>query len=378
MQRESLHETRPPRSAGAQLSLTVDEPTALGKGAAIQALRRWWWLVVSITLASEIFALKVLDHSTYSAVALVQAETTRIESRAIDQAAKGAVVRIRSQGTFALAAEETGIAKEIIEERTRVSVIPETDVVRISVTDDDEASAVTTANSVAKASIAIDERRVAQRLDDVTADAARLLRQNRLRSDDAERAREDALGSALGAQQSEQIISEGRIRLLSLAAVGDTERLTSRLAALVVSLGGLLLGCALALALGARRGRLRSRRHAKDLYPLATVVNASDFGYVTAGLATTTTHLEVIPVAWSKRSSPEAIHGLLGLDSVDNPDLPVRVVDEQLAPRLFASASDDSPGLRVVLVHAQVTPIPRIDRIAALAPEGTFVAVHVG
>lgn len=241
---------------------------------AIPAARRWIAIPLVLGLLGGIAGgvAGTTSKASAEALLLVQPDATNASS---DLAAQNAVVQLKTRDVFTAAAKATNGDVLDLQARSEIAAVSNSQIVSITVSANTPEQAVADANAVASAGVAAGPARTRQALIQLTKATHDLIDSEDLGNSTAERARVDRLGDALGARQADLVSNANQIQLLQSAE--PTSRLPGApVLGLLGAFSGALIGLAIALLLGTRRGTVKSARDLADLYPRAAIISPTD------------------------------------------------------------------------------------------------------
>lgn len=254
-----------------------------------QAIRRMWLLPLLLGLLGAVAGGYAGNAAQPSAEALVRVAATSDDSTAMDRAVETAAQELDTAQIFATAAEQAGGTGADLRQRTQIAPATDSQVLTITVTAPSLDQAVAEADALVAAGVEQANDRRDSELEQLTEETRDLISSSKLSDASAERARVASLGDALAASQA-QLIANARQLTLLAPATSSSETPSPVLLAALGLVGGGLAGLALALVAGARRGRVRSAKELRRLYPHVPVLEQHELGsLVNMEVATTST-----------------------------------------------------------------------------------------
>ena len=257
----------------ASSALTNIDPWGRSLG---ETLRRWWWVPAAFALVGAVLGGLIGSGSPSSVPALLRVQSTASNGDGLNQAAQSALTEMGTSEVFGRAASELGIAERDLRARTKLTTVPESLILQVEVSAPSPEEAVRDANAVAAAGVAASSERVANEMSSLTASTAEVIRTQRLADQNAEAQRVARLGAALAENQSQTLAQSRQLTVLQAAAL---EAATSTSRVMLILLGGVgagLVGVALALFFGGRRGRMSKLGEMRRLYPDLEFIPARD------------------------------------------------------------------------------------------------------
>lgn len=361
----------------------------------LNTLRRWW------ILPALLAALGATAGGVVGATAMPVADTSLrvqasiLDGQAMQRLVETAVLELESAQVFDAAAEETGSSTIDLRRRTQVAAVPDSQVLVITVTASSASQAISEADALSNAAVDAAESREQAELNRVTKETKKLIVRDDLKNSDAERARVARLGDALANNQSDLVEGTGRLERLEPAELSRNS--SDAWLLLVMGLvGGALAGSAVALLLGARRGKVRSENELRRLYPHVPVVGTDELDtvvdmesatasrIVVSGLSRSVDRLQPLTKAVANRLTVGGVEVSLA----DHPSvlrLPSEVRDASRARlsvlpirlnRAVLRAIDRDLGTVVLIaVEPGVTRIEQLDEFASDFGERTYLVV---
>ena len=254
-----------------------------------RAVRRLWVLPLLLAILGAGAGAWAGDAAQPSAEALVRVDTVADDSEAMSRAVQTVVQELDTAPVFAAAAEQTGGTGTELRQRTQIAPATDSQVLTITVTAPSIEQAVKETDAIVAVAIDQGNDQRNRELAQITQETRELIAESKLTDRDAERARVASLGDALAASQANLLANSRQLSVLSPAAQSGVTPSPVLLAALGV-VGGTMAGLALALFAGARRGRVKSARELRRLYPHLPVLEQQDLGsLVSMESATTST-----------------------------------------------------------------------------------------
>lgn len=352
------------------------------------ATRRWFAIPLILGLLGGLAGVAAGMAAKPSAEILLRAQSTAVDGAGITTNVNSVVVELDTAALYEEAASSTGGSPAELRDRTRISAIPESQIISISVTSTSPEQAVEEVDALAKAALGANEARVEEELAKVTRQTRDLISGRKLIDPDAERARLTRLGDSLGANQSSLTVGA---RQLLLIQSGQNSRMLPSPALLGAMglVGGVLLGLAGALLLGTRRGRIGSARKLKELYPQVSIIEDRDLDTVIELEAPSTSTVfvggvgrqadqldDVVGIVHRRLTAlgHEAhIVDSLRLASTEATEGQVSVVPIELNTIMLRRIGRAERALLVVAVDPVKTRVQKLDSIAANLPERSYL-----
>lgn len=251
----------------------MKQPSTWDRGT-ITAARRWIVIPLALGLLGGIAGGVAGTASKAGAEALLLVQASA-QNGTTDLAAENAAVQLNTSEIFTAAADVTKADARDLQNRSEIAAVPNSQIVSITVTAATTEQAVAEADAIADAGVAAGPNRTPQALAQLTKATRDLIKSADLGDSTAERARIDRLGDELGASQAALVSDANQLQLLQSGEPNN--RLPGApVLGLLGAFSGALLGLALALLLGVRRGTVKSTRDLAELYPHAAVISASD------------------------------------------------------------------------------------------------------
>ena len=241
-----------------------------------ETLRRWWWVPAAFALVGAVIGGLIGAGSPSSVTSLLRVQSTASNGDGLNQAAQSALTEMGTTEVFSRAAQQIGTSEAELRPRTKLTTVPESLILQVEVSAPSPEEAVRDANAVAQAGVAASSERVANELSSLTASTAEVIRGQRLADQNAETQRVGRLGAALAENQSSTLAQSRQLTVLQPAA---PEAVTSTSRVMLILLGAIgagLVGVALALFFGGRRGRMSKLGEMRRLYPNLEFIPARD------------------------------------------------------------------------------------------------------
>lgn len=239
------------------------------------AARRWLILPIALGIVGFGAGLGAGVMARPSAEALVRVNSASTDPDAVERAVTSAALELDSVQVYQTAAKKLGVATEELRLRSKIIAVTSSQLVSITVTSKTTGQAVREADGLAAASTEVSQSRLQAELESITNQTRSLIRAQELSNTAAERARVARLGDALAGNQSNLVAGPSQVTIFEQAVPSRGLPPAPLLAALGL-VGGGLLGLALALLLGVRRGTVHSARDLRELYPHAAVIETED------------------------------------------------------------------------------------------------------
>lgn len=338
----------------------------------LNLLRRYWWLVAVPALIAGVIGFFATKASPVSAAAYASVASSG-SGNAEDAAAAAATAAdaAQTESVFTMAANRSGVSVDDLRRSVTVGLEAASNSISFKASAPTAAEAVTRANAVADAAVAVDGNRLQDRVSTMTKETSQVLRDQRLKQRAAENARIQQLGSTIGEAQAGAVSGSSRLMLLeraSSARASSSPVLPITLACLI---GGGLLGLAAAMIIGLRRGRVRDAEQLRTIFPSSQVLTRKELAPV---LAAEAGHRDIVALTGvgvdSAHIDKLADSMKAGVRSSERPL--VRNDDVSLIGR-----PSDSTGSRVNLMR--VSPLPAVvRRVVADDRAVLFIAVKQG
>lgn len=296
-------------------------------------LRRWFVIPVAMAVLGAALAALVGTRAQPTAELLLSLQTSNPDTQTQDRQITSAIQAVSTRSVFEAAARSTGTNPTDLRQRTRITAVSNSLVLAVNVTAATSAQAVREAKAIAAAALQQDQNRTNEALRRLRNDTVKLMTDpsSQVGNKSAERARVQRLGDELAGNQSNLVSGNGTLSVLEDAE--PTNGLTSPLVlGALGAAGGGVLGLALALFIGFRRGKVGSVRELRRLYPDLPVLEPNELG---ALLLIEAASMSTIIIA-GVRNSPKMLQEVAG------------VVGERLA----------QAGREVTLVDGAVAPAP--------------------
>ncbi len=359
---------------------------------ALNSLRRWLILPLVLAGLGAIAGLYVAGQTRPSAEAVLRVVGT--------QAGDGAAMRIVQESTvveldtapiYEAAADASGITARDLRTRTQIGAVPNSQLISITVTAATTEEAVDQANAIVDAAIEANDRRIESDLTTVTDSTRKLIKDGTLSDPAAEQARVARLGDMLGQNQSNFVVGSRTLTLLH-SAESSSLLPTPMLLVAIGLLAGALLGGAIALLVGARRGRIQSARELRRLYPNAAVIDGLDLESVItleshhastvyiAGLHHDVTELEGLAAAIEMQfiASGRGVrrHDRPSTVLVADETADLQIVTAGLSETVLRKVSRDSRSLLIIPVRPKSTKLEHLDPFAHRLNDRTYLLVQ--
>lgn len=354
----------------------------------LNALRRW--IVVPIVLAMVGAAAGLVAGSLAkpSAEALLRVDSSAADGTAMKMVQESTMLEMDTAPVYNRAASASGTTAAELRARTQIAAVPDSQLITITVTAGTAEEAVAQADAIADTAIGLNQTRIDTELKQLTQSTRDLISGSKLGDNAAEQARVSRLGDTLGQNQSNLVVGSRNLVLVHGAEAASLLPSPVLLAGLGL-VAGALLGCVIALLLGARRGRIQSVRELRQLYPTASVVDGLDLESVIALEADNASVVyvagvhggtgEVEAVADAVRTQFQA-HGrrVQGLESPRNVKLAERVdelqvVTSALSETVLRRVARDSSSLLIVPVRPKATRMEHLDAFASRFNDRTYL-----
>lgn len=356
----------------------------------INALRRWIVVPIVLALVGAAAGLIAGNLGRPSAEALLRVDSSAADGTAMKMVQESTMLEMDTAPIYNAAAGKTSTTAADLRARTQIAAVPDSQLITVTVTAQTPELAVAQADAIANAAISINQDRIDNELDQLTDNTRDLISNSKLTNSDAEQARVSRLGDTLGQNQSNLVVGSRNLVLVHGAEAASLLPSPLLLAALGLVAGG-LLGCVIAMLLGARRGRIQSARELQQLYPNASVVDELDLESVitleaqnasavyVAGLDHDSKDLEAVAEAvrtqFAANGRPvqerEQHHGVKLAEQVDA----VHVIVTSLSDTVLRRVVRDPSSLVIIPVHPKVTRMEQLDAFAARLNDRTYLLV---
>jgi hypothetical protein len=252
----------------------------------IQSVKRWWVIPTGLAVLGVLFGALAGASIRPSAEALVSVTSrSSMDAGTMARIMETTVHQVRAPVVFERAATTLGdsVSSDDLRDRTRISVVATSQVLAIQVV------AATTEDAIRQTDAVVDAVLIEQQaarlvaLTRVTQSVRGLMRSadSRVQDKDAEQARLVRLGAALADSQSTVVTGDVNLEALQSAQSAKLSAGAGTLA-LFCGLGGGLLGVAIALLLGVRRGGVRDLNDLAQLHRHLPVIDRRDLHDVLA------------------------------------------------------------------------------------------------
>lgn len=355
---------------------------------AVSAVRRW----IAIPLILGVLGLfagglaGATSKASAEALLLVLADA---QTSNTDLAAENAAAQLKTRAIFTTAAEAANGDANDLQSRSEIAAVPNSQIVSITVTATTTEQAVTEADAIAAAGVAAGPNRTPDALAQLTKATRDLIKSGDLGNSTAERARVDRLGDSLGASQASLVANANQVQLLQS---GDPiNRLPGApILGLLGLFSGALIGLAVALLLGTRRGVVKSASDLATLYPNAAIISSSDLQQalemevnartvVLAGLrgARADSVTEAVQEALSATTGKQVIRStsLAGAPVQAGPNGHVNLVTTTLSETVLRRTRRDEGSVLIVVVEPRVTRLEAVDEYASRLADRTYLLV---
>ena len=243
--------------------------TASGPGlsSASLALRRWWVLVLVLAALGAALGYRAGQGAPATSQVLLRVGVIGTDSSLVTQAVQTAVLLSDSPETYARAAAGLGSEGRSLASRTVIASVPDTQVFSVTVTAPNGPQATADASAVAAAAVELSAQRSAAVFAVIRSRGNELLATGTLSDPNAERARRSQVGASVAQSQSDALSASEQLTVLSSQPVSGGVIGSPAVVAALGLLAGALVGAALALGLGSRRGRVRNLQELQLGYP---------------------------------------------------------------------------------------------------------------
>lgn len=355
---------------------------------AIPAVRRWIAIPLVLGLLGGIAGGVVGAASKAGAEALLLVQPDAVNGGS-DLAAENAAVQLNTREIFTAAAKVTNSDALDLQNRSEIAAVPNSQIVSIHITASTPEQAVADADAVANAGVEAGPNRTPRALAKLTKATRDLIKSRDLGNSTAERARIDRLGDALGASQAALVSNANQIQLLQS---GDpTNRLPGApVLGLVGAFSGALIGLAIALLLGARRGMVSSARDLAELYPQAAIIGRSDLKQalemerdartvILAGPrgARMTSVTQAVEDTLSEITGKQIVlsDSLADAPAAESANGQIRLVTTTLSETVLRHARRDEGSVLIVPVKPRVTKLEAVDEYASRLTDRSYLLV---
>ncbi len=352
----------------------------------LSALRRWIILPVGLAILGAALGLWIGTQAKPSAAVLLRVESSAVDGAAMKTVQESTVLELDTAPIYSAAAGSDTTAGEL-RSRTAIAAVPDSQLITITVTAPTADQAVREADVISDVAIAANDARITRDLKKITDDTRKLISDNRLPDNAAEQSRVARLGDNLGQSQSNLIVGSRSLILVHGAELSTLFPSPMVLGTLGL-VAGALLGGAIAILVGARRGRIRSSRELQRLYPRAAVIDTLELESVinlelentstvyVAGVHQSPEELEPVagdPRAVRRRRKPRARGGASELGGCGRPQLPVQVVPTSLSDTVVRRVVRDVDSLLIIPVTPGKTRLEGLEPYASRFNERTYL-----
>lgn len=228
--------------------------------ALVASMRRWWWIPVLAGCLGALIGVMMSRGAPTSATSQVgvQVVSSGGDSTLVEQVVAGALERLGSRSVMSAAAHARGEDYADLSARTTVSEVGTSTILQIVTSAPTRQQAVDDANAVSRAAIDDSASMLSSSLASLTQQSQSLISRNQLSNPKVETARVTSVGTQLGVSQTDMIARYGSLTAVSPATLDDASKPSASTPGLLAGVGCAILGLGVALALGARRGRIRS------------------------------------------------------------------------------------------------------------------------
>ncbi len=360
---------------------------------AFLALRKWWWIpsLGAVLAVAAGFVGVALAPAKATAYASVEAGVST--SFEMSEQAAAAVRESQTSAVLAAAAKELDITPKELEDSTKIGIVQPSQVVYFRATALDRSDAVLRANALARAAALASIDRVRTKVETVTFESEHALDNQPLRNTAAEKSRVKQFGASVGSSQASLVAGSRRLLIIQEADPLNVDDLPMLPIVLASGIGGALLGTALVLLIGPRRGRVKGLGSLSMLFPDGQVLGLDSVRDVVASGLSTQDLIGVCPVGVDdealdkvgeqigKAVEPSGRglrvsddHHLLGRGPGDG----MRAVEVVQLPALrpvVKRAMADPNAVSLLVVEPGTTRIKDIDRLADGLTGDAFVVV---
>ncbi|GAB97086.1 hypothetical protein KILIM_056_00100 [Kineosphaera limosa NBRC 100340] len=361
----------------------------------IETLRRWWWVAMAAAVIGAGVGLAAGVNSPRTAEAMLAVQIASDNPDALTRAATNAVTEANTQEVYAAAAQERHTDAPSLRSRSEILVVPNSTVLGVRVTADTAENASADANALAVAAVNQSARRMQNDLRSLTTNTETLMTTEPLADAQAERTRKNQLGGALAQSQQALLTQSRQLTVLQQADPAGATSTSPILLGLLGAIGGGLLGLALTMLFGGRRGRISSMREMRRLYPNLEFIPARDVPAIMSMEAGSSDRIVLsgvrVPAA-SVRGLVEPVEAgvhAAGRDTHVTEDVAqfgsehygrdgdrqVTVLQTPLSGAIVKRVGRDPRSVLLVLVRPHKTRFEWIDEHAAQFGERTYVVV---
>lgn len=362
-----------------------------------ETLRRWWWVPVLFAILGAVIGGMVGSGSPSTATALLRVQSTANNGDGLNQAQTTALTEMGTSEVFQAAAQQIGATEPQLRERTEIAAVPNSLTIEVAVTGASPEEAARDANAFAEAAATASSSRVTEELAALTQATGQVIAGSNLNNSIAEQNRLGTLGSELAAAQSRTLSESRQVSVIQPATV-EAASTTSRSMLILLGAVGLgMVGIALALLFGGRRGRMRRLSEMRRLYPGLEFIPARDVPAVLSMEVPTPERVVVTGV----RAPAAAIHEMVdpvaeglrsvGRDAVVTQNVatygasqstrtatvaPVTVLETGLSTAIVKRVARDPDAVLMVLVRPGRTRFEWLDEYARQFGERTYIVVQ--
>lgn len=243
----------------------------------LNAVRRWFFLPFALGLIGAVLGGSAGMAAQPSSESLLGVQSTETDGAGLQRLVESAVQELNTTEIYATAAKASGVDADSLRQRTRIAAVPDSQILSVTVTAPTAGQAAAESRAISDAGVQASQDRTKAELKRLTDATLKLMSDpaSRATDDRAERARVARLGDELAANQSALVRGSNQLTLLQSGEATSTVASPLLLAGMGL-VGGVLLGLALALLLGARRGKIQSTRELHQLYPQFPVLNLAE------------------------------------------------------------------------------------------------------
>lgn len=360
----------------------------------VETLRRWWWVPVAAAVVGALLGGIAGFAGPKTAEAMVRVQTQG-DNQSIAQAIQSAVLESSTREVYTTAAAAIGVDVPTLRSHSEIASVLQSSVLSIKATDRDADRAAQYANALADAAVNVSNKRIEDELKALTDTTNQLVRNQRLTDPNAEQQRIVRLGDALADSQGRLLLQSRRLALLQRAEAAQATRVSPVLLTGMGAVGGGLLGVAVALLFGGRRGTIGSIGELRRVYPELEFVPARELPTIMSMEGAATDRVVLSGV----RSPAGAIRGLVepvaaglraaGRDVVVTEDvaqlgtdarlldgrLAVTILQAPLSSAIIKRAGRDERALLLVLVRPHKTRFEWLDEYVYQFGDRSYVVV---
>lgn len=326
----------------------------------------------------------------------MRVQSTANNGDGLNQAQSTALTEMGTSEVFQAAAQQIGVTETQLRARTEIAAVPNSLMIEVAVTAPSAEEAARDANAFAEAASAKSTERVTNELASLTQATGEIIQRSNLNNTIAEQNRLGTLGQELAAAQS-RTLSESRQVTVIQPATAEAATGTSRAMLILLGAVGLgMIGVALALLFGGRRGKMRRLGEMRRLYPQLEFIPARDVPAVLSMEVPTPERVVVTgvrtPVANIRSLVDPVAEGLaaVGREAVVTQNVatygasqsagrtggPVTVLETGLSTAIVKRVARDPEAVLMVLVRSGKTRFEWLDEYAGQLGDRTYIVVQ--